>query len=55
MDRILLGIERLERNQPVRYRIMQLAVDTRAFFVFALMMAMLRDAFIFCFKEEPPE
>ena len=38
----LAGIERLQRNQPVRYRIVQLAVDARAL----VMMAVVRDIFL---------
>ena len=40
-------IQRLQRNQTVGYRIVQLAVDLRAFFVVNLVMtAVFRDAFV---------
>ena len=49
----LLEIERLERNQAVRYRIVQLALDSRAFVVLAFMMTMLCDTFML--QGKPPE
>jgi hypothetical protein len=47
-----VGIQRLQRNQTVGYRIVELAVDSRALFVTAMlmivvvMMALLGDAFV---------
>ena len=42
----LAGIERLQRNQPVRDRIVQLTVDARAFVIAVLMTAVLCDIFL---------
>ena len=43
----LAEIQRLQRNQTIGYRIVQLAVDSRAFFVIAIVMiAVLRDTFL---------
>src|SRR6266567_1548306 len=43
----LAEVERFQRNQTIGHRIVQLAVDTRAFCVIVVvMMAMLRDTFL---------
>ena len=48
VDRLdLAEIERLQRDQTIGYRIVQLAVDARAFLVIAFeMMAMRRNTFL---------